>query len=246
MWWAFTKNSVVLTLVFFLACKTNNDRPPKIYLASSMVPLSNAIKNAVHEPIDLVFLSSSAIAKQIEHGAPCELAILADDIWRDFLVAKKLARIKIENFASNSLVLASVDKTKTNDVHNFLNSLAKDEHIIIADPDFVPLGTYTKEALVSLKLYEQFSTRMVRASSARQATTMLTERAAKYAVLYHSDALNDDVNIVAPLPATTHQPVRYPLVICTSAREQKIAPLIDALMSARVQNSLISLGFHQQ
>ena len=246
MWWGFIENSVVIffTLLLFAACKPTAHHATKIYLASSLIPLGDAIKEHMHEPVDLVFLSSSAIAKQIEQGAPCEMAILADEAWRDYLLQKNLIIAKTESLLSNSLVLASVEAHDLQAAAIFFAKLPAHERIIIADPDYVPLGTYTREALQSLGFYQKFELHFLRASSARQATIMLSQRAARFGVLYRSDALHAKLNIVFSFDAKSHRPIRYPLVQCKTAREKMLPDLVHTFLSKQFKDRFTSLGFY--
>ncbi len=245
MWWVFIKSSVALALACILmrcdACATTKTQVPKIFLASSLAPVGDTIKELISDtPIDLVFQSSSAIAKQIEHGAPCELAILADENWQNYLLQRILVTTLDDALVTNSLVLASIEPLHG----DFLTRAPANEQIIIADPDYVPLGAYTKEALDSLGVYHNLKTRFVLASSARQATIMLANKAARVAVLYRSDALNSKFRIVNELPTTSHRPIRYPLVQCASTREPQLRKLVRALRSASFKEKTIAMGFY--
>jgi molybdate transport system substrate-binding protein len=245
MWWVYIANSIALasSLLLFAACKPSASSRPKLYLASSLAPLHDMIQDLVDEPLDLVFLSSSAIAKQIERGAPCELAILADELWRDYLIEKNLVTKVDDALMTNSLVLASID-IKKEEAASFFARMPSQERLIIADPDFVPLGRYTREALQAFGAYEKLLPSLVRASSARQATIMLTERAARYAMLYRSDAVDAHLNVVSTLAKTSHRPIRYPLIACKSARTNLLPHLTNALLSERFKQGVTAKGFH--
>ena len=77
------------------------------------------------------------------------------------------------------------------DIIKLLSHLSSQEKIIIGDPDYVPLGNYTKEALINLGLFNDLKSRFIKAHSARQASLLLKSGAGAWAILYQSDALNE-------------------------------------------------------
>lgn len=245
MSWALIKSSFVVVILFFLSC-TANQAPSRIYLASSLAPLGDTIRDLAGEPVDLVFLSSSAIAKHIEQGAPCEIAVLADEKWRDHLRRRNSITDEIRSIANNSLVLVSNsdDEDLGDDVKNFFHQLPAQEKIVIADPDFVPLGAYTKNALTTLGLYQRLTPQFVHASSARQATVMLEEQAARYAILYRSDAQSAGFNRVVPIHQKHHRAIQYPLVVCRTARRERVQNLKKIFLSEPFKERLREQGFY--
>src|SRR5690606_31687012 len=121
--------------------RSQENRPAILYLASSLLPLKSSIETLSQVPIELKFLSSSAIAQQVSQGAPCDGVVLADDEWQQFLSDKNLVGSEVKIIATNSLVLAG--RTKLKNSLLTLQSLAlSGQKIILADPNYVPLGRY--------------------------------------------------------------------------------------------------------
>lgn len=245
MWWAFIRNSIGISVFLISACDGRRESSTKIYLASSLIPLEHEIKKLALNSIDMVFLSSSAIAKQIEQGAPCDIAILADKKWRDYLVHKGLVNADTLNIATNSLVLASLVRINAQgNVKEVLDALSPREKLIIADPDFVPLGAYTKEALEELGVYKKLSSQLVRAHSARSASLLLKQRAASLAIIYRSDALGEGIKIVGEIARRHHRPIQYPLVVCKGARRHIASGLRRMIISDDFRKILLAKGFY--
>lgn len=230
-------------IVSCTACKARPSPRVNILLASSLLPLENIIRNSIGVQVDLMFLSSSAIAKQIEQGAPCDLAVLADEQWQEYLLEKNLVETTSHSFAENALVLVSNEPHATTSVDKFFADFAASEKIIIGDPDFVPLGVYTKEALERSGLFSRLSAQFVRASSALQASNMLKERVAQWAVLYRSDAKASGIFIVSPIDSSLHRPIRYPVVKCKSAHHPNCNRAKQALLSQHMKQAAAALGF---
>ncbi len=241
MWLVLTRNSLVMVLLLLSSCRKSDAGATRMFLASSLAPLGETIKALSREQVDLVFLSSSAIAKQIAQGAPCEIGILADEAWRDYLVQRDAITAETMTVATNRLVLAGTTAMQGS-ATEILAELSPTEKLIIGDPDYVPLGAYTKEAFLRLKVYEKLAPQFVRASSARQAHIMLEQKAARFAVLYHSDAAHANLAFFAFIDDKLHRPIRYPFIVCKTARASKLPALRRMLTSEAWRRALISAG----
>src|SRR5580700_3656438 len=164
----------IATIALFTLMSSCVNKPavgPKtatIYLASSLSILKDDIAALAPKDfkIDLVFQSSSVIAKQIAFGAPCELAIVADERWRDYLLNSKVAKAHALPLAQNALVIAGVSTRASNNLSELLSPKTASK-LIIADPEYVPLGSYAKEALLASGHYEAWKDRLILAHSAR-------------------------------------------------------------------------------
>src|SRR5689334_18494011 len=101
------------------------------------------------------YAASSALAKQIEEGAPADIFISADQEWMDYLAQKKLIAPKSRvNLLGNRLVLIAPKDSKIDNVTigpGFdIAKLAGDGRIATGDVRAVPAGKYAKAALQKL------------------------------------------------------------------------------------------------
>src|SRR3954463_6647281 len=101
------------------------------------------------------YAASSALAKQIEAGAPADLFASADLEWMDYVAGKKLIKDDTRvNLLGNRLVLIAPKDSKINSVTigpGFdLAKLAGDGRIATGDVRAVPAGKYAKAALEKL------------------------------------------------------------------------------------------------
>ena len=103
------------------------------------------------------YASSSALAKQIEQGAPAQMFISADLDWMDYLAAKSLIKPDTRsNLLGNRIVLiAPKDKAQPVEIKpGFdLAKLLGDGRLAMANVDAVPAGKYGKAALEKLGLW---------------------------------------------------------------------------------------------
>ncbi len=84
------------------------------------------------------------------------------------------------------------------------------QRIAIADPDTAPAGRYAREALVSLKLWDELQPKLVRAGDVRAAAHYLSLRTVQAAIVYRTDAeALDGVTPVHVFDEMTHTPIEY-------------------------------------
>src|SRR5271167_121737 len=108
------------------------------------------------------YAASSALAKQIESGAPADVFISADLDWMDYLDQKKLiAPGTRHDLLGNSLVLIAPADSKPADIdiaQGFpLAKLLNGGKLAMADPNAVPAGKYGKAALTKLGVWDAVS-----------------------------------------------------------------------------------------
>ncbi len=174
-------------------------------------------------PVRFSFAASSALAKQIENGAPADVFFSADLEWMDYLQERNLIqRATRHDVLGNRLVLIaptdSVVKLKI--AANFpLAAALGNGKLATGDPDSVPAGRYAKQALVHLRVWDGVAGAIVRADSVRSALAFVDRGEAPLGIVYETDALVDNhVRIVDTFPADSHAPIIYPLALTSSAK----------------------------
>jgi molybdate transport system substrate-binding protein len=199
-----------------LACSGSSEaeRGPVILAASSLQESLEAAAEAWaghgHAAPVLSFAASSALARQVEQGAPADLFVSADEEWMDALAAQGLLRggARIE-LLSNRLVLI---RPKGGPVRGLAD--IGDRRIALADPDAVPAGKYAKAALERLGQWQQVAAQVVPAENVRAALALVERGEAALGVVYATDArASDAVEVVETFPESAHPPIRYPAAI---------------------------------
>lgn len=235
--------------IAFICCIFSCERKSraKLYLASSLISIADEIKSNASIDVDLEFLTSSSIAHHMLAAAPCEMAIFADEQWSNVVTKKKIATLASTSIASNSLVIASRSLTtqkKNNDVISLFADIDHAKKIIIGDPDYVPLGVYTKEVLEHYGLYAKLAPRLLRAHSARHATILLKHSDdGTLAILYASDAMSENFTIETTINSNVHRPISYPLVICQTAKMDLVEKLQPIFSSPKFLEALVIKGY---
>src|SRR5262252_3026285 len=163
------------------------------------------------------FAASSALARQIEQGAPASVFASADEQWMDYLQQRKLiVDATRKDVLGNSLVLVVPAESKAQvDLKpgfDFAQVLGSDGRWVTGDPSNVPVGRYAQEALTNLGVWDVAEKRLVRAENVRVALTFVERGEAAAGIVYSTDAaISQKVRVAGVFPATSHKPVTYPV-----------------------------------
>ncbi len=203
---------------------------------------------AAARKIVVSYAASSALAKQIEAGAPADLFISADEEWMDYLSEHGLvSRASRVDLLRNRLVLIApaASGVVTRIAPDFpLAALLGGGRLAIADPDHVPAGRYAKSALESLGVWVDVSQRVARTENVRAALALVSRREAPLGIVYRTDAIADpSVRTVAEFPASAHAPIIYPAALTAHASSPLAARFLASLQSRRARAVWEKHGF---
>jgi molybdate transport system substrate-binding protein len=200
--------------------------PPLVLAAASLQESLNAAADAWsarhHERPVLSFASSSALAKQIEAGAPADIFISADEPWMDDVARHGQVRSGTRvSFLSNRLVLvAPVASAKPVAIKpGFpLAKLLRDGRLAMGEVSSVPAGKYGKEALTKLGVWDAVASHVAGADNVRSALALVERGEAPYGIVYATDAsASKKVKIAGVFPAGSHAPITYPIALLTAS-----------------------------
>jgi molybdate transport system substrate-binding protein len=194
------------------------------------------------------YAASSALAKQIEQGAPADIFISADTDWMDYAAARKTINESTRvNLLGNSLVLIAPKDAKADKVaigQGFdLAKLAGPGRIATGDVSAVPVGKYAKAALEKLGAWQAAEPKFAMAESVRAALTLVARGEAPLGIVYATDAqVEPGVKIIGTFPADSHPPIIYPVAATTSAKPEA-AGYLAFLRSATAKTIFEKYGF---
>jgi molybdate transport system substrate-binding protein len=197
-------------------------------LTNVLQELADGFTRETALPVRFSFAASSALAKQIENGAPADVFFSADVEWMDYLQTRKLIQIPTRHDAAgNQLVLVAPAASKVVlkiGPQFALAATLGTGHLATGDPDSVPVGRYARESLTQLGVWQDVEARLVRADSVRSALAFVDRGEASLGIVYATDAkIDDKVRIVDVFPDSTHLPIVYPIALTavakTAARE---------------------------
>jgi molybdate transport system substrate-binding protein len=217
--------------------------------------LKNALDDAVKgyeaktgDKVVVSYAASSALAKQIENGAPADIFFSADLDWMDYLEQKKLIDAASRHtLLGNTLVLiAPKDSTASLTIEkNFplLQALGADGKLAMASVDSVPAGKYGKAALTSLGVWDQVAPRVAQAENVRAALALVAKGEAPLGIVYGTDAKSEPaVRVVGTFPEDSHPKILYPVALTASAKPEA-RKFLDFLLSSEATPSFEAQGF---
>ncbi len=191
------------------------------------------------------FAAASALAKQIEQGAPADVFVSADLKWMDYLDSKdKIVKTSRHNVMSNKLVLIA-PKGKTFPIKlekGFDLPGAFAGHWCSCGPS-VPIGRYSQQALTALGWWPALESRLAAAPDVRSALAFVERGECAVGIVYATDAkVSDHVEVLATFPADSHEPVLYPAALVQGAKPAAQG-FLDFLSSPQAVAILSRYGF---
>jgi molybdate transport system substrate-binding protein len=195
------------------------------------------------------FAASSALARQIEAGAPADVFISADLAWMDYLEARSLVRSGTRSdLLGNGIVLVA-PASGTLDLaigpsFELARALGADGRLAIADPGSVPAGKYAKAALETLGAWQSVRHRLAPAENVRAALLLVARGEAPLGIVYRTDvAAERKVKVIGTFPPETHPPITYPVAITAGSTNPDAASYLAYLRSAAARPAFEKQGF---
>ena len=193
-------------------------------LKTALDELAAPIQKATGVAIKPSYAATSALARQIEQGAPADLFISADLEWMDYVDARGLIRKDTRiNLLTNRLVLiapkARPVTLKIAPQFALAAALGANGRLAIADPAAVPAGKYAQAALTSLGVWPSVSAKLAPSENVRAALLFVSRGEAPLGIVYKSDAVADSgVVVVDTFPESSHPPIVYPVAVTKNAK----------------------------
>lgn len=200
------------------------------------------------EQIVNVYGASSALAKQIEAGAPADVYVSADQDWMGYLAERNLVRAdSIARLLGNVLVLvAPADSVETTtivpgfDLSGFLDG----GWLAMAEVNSVPAGRYGKQALENLQVWDSVKSRVAQAENVRAALMLVAAGEAAAGIVYQTDALAEPrVRVIGIFPDNSHSPIIYPVAVIRSSKNPKSMEFANYLQSTEARLIFEANGF---
>ena len=195
------------------------------------------------------FDGSGNLARQIKAGAPASIFISADEKWMNELEKESLIENNSRiNLLGNSIVLISsadsdfesVDLSAKPDLSKMLG----DGKFAIGNPLSVPNGTYAKEGLINLGLWDSVKDRLAMAQNVRVALSYVSMGEAPLGTAFATDAAADrNVKILAVFPKGSHTEVNYPAAIVKGKATDEVKKLYEFLQSPEAKAVYKKHGF---
>ena len=223
----------LIVLVFFMTVTTTSYAASsiRVFAAASltdvMTQLVKQYKQVSATDVRTSFAASSALAKQIEQGAPADILLTADMQWMHYVQHKQLIQANtLRPLLGNTLVLIA-PKGKRFSVtmeKGFALDKAFSGKLCTGETTAVPVGMYAKQSLQTLGWWTAMQARIVGTQDVRSALVLVERGECDAGIVYATDAnVSHKVEVVATFPANSHAPVVYPLALVKGANADALA-----------------------
>lgn len=196
-----------------------------------------------------VFAASSALARQIEQGAPTDIFASADEPWMDYVQQRDLIvpDSRTSPLGNRLVLIAPADQP--GDVAltpgvDLLARLGPQGRIATGDPASVPVGKYAQAALTALGIWNTVAPRLARADNVRAALLLVERGEAPLGVVYATDAgSSKGVRVVGTFPDNSHPPISYPIALTRRGDRPDVRALFAFLTGPEAAPTYRTLGF---
>ena len=205
-------------------------------------------EKATGNKVKAAFGGSSALAKQLEKGAPADLFISADVPWMDYVAkADLIDPASRADLLGNHLVLvgpAGSTETVTIDRNYDLAGALKGGKLSVADTSAVPAGKYARASLEKLGQWSKVEGSLAQAENVRAALALVERGEAPLGIVYQTDALVAKVKVIGTFPEDSHPPIIYPVALTVQgAKSDAAKAYLDYLKSDAAKAVFEKAGF---
>lgn len=239
-------------LLFAAAPSAQAQQKITVFAAASLKNALDDVKTAwqadTGKEATISYAASSALARQIEQGAPADLFISADLDWMKYLSERNLTEPGSEvNLLGNRIVLVAPGDSRaaTTIAPDFdLAGLLGDGRLAMADVQAVPAGKYGKAALERLGVWASVEGKVAQAENVRAALKLVSTGEAALGIVYATDAVTESgVRMVGTFPEDSHPPIIYPAGLIAASRNPDAAEFMEYLQSAKAKRLFEAQGF---
>lgn len=243
---------MVLALAAGLSVAHADDSKVTVFAAASMKNALDAVNKAcateVGEEATISYAASSALAKQIEEGAPADVFISADLDWMKYLHDKNLVKPDTEKqLLGNAIVLVapkdSAAEAKLEKGFD-LAGLLKGGKLAMGEVKSVPAGKYGKEALEKLGIWSSVEGSVAQAENVRAALKLVATGEAAAGIVYATDAKAEPgVKVIGTFPEDSHKPIVYPLAETAASKDAETGAWLKCAESDKAKPLYEAQGF---
>ena len=194
-------------------------------LTDALQEIKTAYESSGGDTIVLNLGASSALARQIEEGAPVDLFLSADEAHMDTL--EKRGRVLAgtrRSVLSNTLVVVVPADSPLRIASPADLANPRIRHLALAEPQSVPAGIYAREYLLRLNLWDRLSGRVVPTENVRGALAAVETGNADAGIVYKTDAgISKQVRIAYEVPRAEGPRISYPFAVIAGARRREAA-----------------------
>ncbi|HEV2364414.1 MAG TPA: molybdate ABC transporter substrate-binding protein [Caulobacteraceae bacterium] len=186
-------------------------------LKNALDDVGAAFKARTGKGVRFSYGASSALAREIEAGAPANVFVSADVDWMDYVAARGLivAASRRDLLTNHLALIAPADSKVRLRIGKGMPLAAAlgDGRLALAAPE-VPAGKYAQASLTALNVWDSVSAKLAPAVNVRAALLFVARGETPLGIVYDTDAkVEPRVKIVGPFPDWSHPPIIYPAAL---------------------------------
>lgn len=224
----------------------------QVFAAAS---LKNALDNIIKQynaetgkAVAASYAASSALARQIEQGAPADIFMSADLDWMDYLQQRNLIKpdTRVSLLGNRLVLIAPADSSAQIEIGKGfdLATLLGDGRLAVGETSSVPAGRYAKAALESLGVWSSVEPKLAPAENVRAAMALVARGEAPFGIVYETDAAADkSVKVVGFFPEDSHPPIIYPVALTAASANPDAPAFLAYVRSAKAVPLFREQGF---
>lgn len=214
-------------------------------LKDALEEINANYETATGNKVLLNLAGSGKLVQQILEGAPADLFISASNAKMKELVENgNVEESAVSVLLKNDLVMI-VPKDAPNKVETIEDLVEVDGKIAIGEVETVPAGTYAKEALTTLGIWDKIQDKIVYAKDVRAVLSYVEQGEVVAGFVYNSDAtVAEKSEIMQVVDSSTHKPIVYPIaVLKDSANKEEAKKYEDFLKTEESLKIFEKFGF---
>ena len=244
--------AVVAIALSVFALPARAQEPVTVFAAASLKNALDAINAAWSQQEGkeamISYAGSSALARQIEEGAPADLFISADLDWMTYLAERDLIQTESERRLLGNRIVLVAQAGSTVELAiapGFdLAGALDDGRLAMANIDAVPAGRYGKAALETLGVWDDVADKVAQAENVRAALQFVALGEAPLGIVYQTDAtVEPGVRVVGTFPEDSHEPIIYPAALTADSANPEAAAFLDYLQGDEARGIFEEQGF---
>lgn len=233
----------ILAILFF-SSQTYADNLNVAVASNFSRTLQSLAKDFESKKNHRLLISSASTGKlytQINHGAPFDIFLSADERRPNLLIEKGKAKVEMSAvYAMGNLVLISHINSETS-CQNSLNSPAL-KRLAIANPKTAPYGLAAQQTLKKLKLWKSLKPKLVTGENIAQSLQFVSTGNANAGFVAKSMLLeNTEIkfNCKWNVPANMHEPIKQKMLVLKNSLNKPAAKAFWEYMQSNDAKTII-------
>lgn len=193
-------------------------------LSDALKEIAPVYAKATGDTLRFNFGASGALTRQIREGAPADVIFSADELRVDQLEngGLLLAGTRATVLANSLVVVTAADGTAVSAIGDLAKPAVR--RVVFGDPATVPVGTYSKEYLGKLGLWDPLQPKVVFMDNVRAVLAAVEAGNADAGIVYKTDALiSKKVKIAFEVPLSEGPAITYPAAVVKDTKKPDAA-----------------------